>query len=229
MLMSTTPQEHPDTKKWRDRFAWLAIFNVIVLVAVLITGGVLYDKYVKNVMFPKNFAQVDDRGLLFRSGLIDHRLVEDTLREHGIEVVLSMTATQARDPEENRNIQNGAEIAKRIGIEHHFWPLGGDGTGILEHYIGAITLMKKAHDQGKPVLVHCSAGTYRTGGMYAIWRLFVEGWSPQRVRDEMGYYGMKDDNVLVDYLNKNMDTIAHRLVEEGVIDRVPNPLPVLPN
>ena len=221
--------EHPDVKKWRDRFTWLLIANVAVVVTLLIVGGVIFDKYYKNALIPKNFAQVDNEGLLYRSGMLDHRIVEQTLRDNDIDVVLSMTATSSKNPTEDRDIQAEVETADRLGIEHQFWPLGGDGTGELEHYIGAIKRMKAAHDAGQSVLVHCAAGSYRTGGMYAIWRLYIDGWSPQRVRDEMGYYGMGDDNILVEYLNTNMPTIAQRLVEEGIIDQAPDPLPMIPN
>lgn len=230
VLMNQTPDEHPDVKKWRDRFAWAVIVNGVVLIAFLVTGIVVFDKYFKNSIIPKNFAQVDDQGLLFRAGLIDQSVVDDVLKDHDIGLVLSMTAKQADiGTQEDHNIQAVVNTARRMGIEQHFWSLGGDGTGELERYIAAVSQLKDAHDAGRPTLVHCSAGSYRTGGVFAIWRLFVQGWEPQRVRDEMGFYGMDDDNVLIAYLNEHMNTIAHRLAEEGVIERVPDTLPVLPN
>lgn len=228
--MTQQTDEHPDVKKWRDRFAWAVIFNIIIVIAFAITAGVMFDKFFKNKIIPKNFAQVDDDGLLFRSGLLDHDIIGNVLHDNEIDLVISMTAVEGeRGSKEDRDIQGVVQTAERMGIEQHFWPLGGDGTGRLEHYIGAVSQLKRAHDAGRPTLVHCAAGSYRTGGVYAIWRLFVDGWEPQRVRDEMGLYGMDDDNILVAYLNEHMETIAHRLVDEGVIDQVPDPLPVLPN
>lgn len=228
--MNQKPVENPDVKKWRDRFAWAVIVNVVVLIAFAVTVGVIFDKYIKNTVIPKNFHQVDNEGLLFRAGLLDQSVIDDVLQDHKIKLVLSMTAPKSHlGSEEDHNIQGIVNTAQRLGVEQHFWSLGGDGTGKLEHYIGAVTQLKAAHDQKRPALVHCAAGSYRTGGVFAIWRLFVEGWEPQRIRDEMGLYGMDDDNILIDYLNEHMSTIAHRLVEEGVIDKVPDPLPVLPN
>lgn len=213
-------------KKWRDRFAWLVIINMIVVIAVGVTLGVIFDKYIRNAVIPKNFAQVDDKGLLYRSGELDHNLIEPTLREHHIQTVVTMLS-DSREALDAPNARTLNDVTDRLGLRHEYWPLGGDGTGELEHYIGAVKAVKRSYDAGEPVLVHCAAGSYRTGGVYAIWRLFIDGWPAQRVRDEMIYYG-GGDREIVDYLNEHMDTIAHRLVEEGVIDRVPDPLPKLP-
>ena len=89
--MASKVDEHPDVKKWRDRFAWLLIFDIVVVVAALITGLVVFDKYFKNALIPKNFAQVDDQGLIFRSGQLNEHLVRKTLEDNRIKLVLSMS------------------------------------------------------------------------------------------------------------------------------------------
>ena len=227
--MASKVDEHPDVKKWRDRFAWLLIFDIVVVVAALITGLVVFDKYFKNALIPKNFAQVDDQGLIFRSGQLNEHLVRKTLEDNRIKLVLSMSRDNSDDAGED-NLRAQVEACEAMGIPDEFRPLSGDGTGDPQMYVQALALLKQAHDEGRPTLVHCGAGTHRTGGMIALWRLFVEGWSPQRTRDEMTYYGLDaHDAVVVAYLNEHMATIAHGLKDAGVIDRVPDPLPVLPN
>lgn len=214
-----------DVRQWntkgRPSTRWLAIAVVLGLLA----GSVWYVNANLNRWFPKNFAQVDSQGLLFRAGMIDAQLIEGVLRDHDIKLVLSMTTPGSTDPDEDRNIQGVVKAAEKLGIRQQFWPLGGDGLGDLEHYIGAVTQMKQAYDLGEPTLVHCSAGSYRTGGVVAIWRLFVDRWPPQRVLDEMHAYGMGRDNRLVAFLNQHMGLIQQRLIEQRVIAE---PLPQMP-
>jgi protein tyrosine phosphatase len=78
------------------------------------------------------------------------------------------------------------------------------------------------------VLVHCAAGAYRTGGVVAAYRMLVQGGSPADAWAEMKRYDWDDSEPqLPDYLNSNMAELAAQLVQLGVIDEVPDPLPVL--
>jgi protein tyrosine/serine phosphatase len=45
----------------------------------------------------------------------------------------------------------------------------------------------------RPVFVHCAVGKDRTGTMCAIYRIEVEGWTPERAIAEMHEFGYHDE------------------------------------
>jgi protein tyrosine phosphatase (PTP) superfamily phosphohydrolase (DUF442 family) len=197
---------------------------LVAVGAVIVVGGGIWawDDLLKERIFPKRFGVVD-AGSVYRSGQLHPALVERTLRERGIEVIVDL------DPDDTPEARAEALAADRLGIEHRLFPLIGDGTGDIEQYAQAILRMKSAVDAGDPVLVHCSAGTYRTGGVVAMYRVLLEGWTPEQARDEMLEYDWKaKDPILPAYLNRNISALATRLVELGALDAVPDPLPVFP-
>lgn len=188
-----------------------------------VAGGIwAWDDLLKERLFPKRFGVVEE-GLIYRSGQLHPALVERTLRDRGIEVIVDL------DPDDTPEARAESLAADRLGIEHRLFPLVGDGTGDIEQYAQAILRMKSAVEAGEPVLVHCSAGTYRTGGVVAMYRVLLEGWTPERARAEMIEYDWKSrDRILPAYLNRNMSALAERLVKLGAIERVPDPLPRFP-
>jgi protein-tyrosine phosphatase len=164
-------------------------------------------------------------GRIYRSGQLHPALIERMLREHNISVIVDLT--NDRHPEPFQVAE--AETAKSLGIEHRHYPLKGDGTGNIRQYAAAIARIHQASLSNQPVLVHCAAGSQRTGGVIASYRLFVEHAPTADVLKEMEQYDWDPvkDRVLLDYLNKHMKELADLLVKEGVIDAPPDPLPVL--
>ena len=45
----------------------------------------------------------------------------------------------------------------------------------------------------RPVFFHCAEGKDRTGTMCALYRIEVDGWTPERAREEMEAFGWHDD------------------------------------
>jgi tyrosine-protein phosphatase SIW14 len=43
----------------------------------------------------------------------------------------------------------------------------------------------------RPVYIHCAFGKDRTGTMAAIYRIEVDGWTPQQAIDEMQHFGFR--------------------------------------
>ncbi len=100
---------------------------------------------------------------------MSRHVVERQLREHGIRVVVDLMGD---DPENAEQPFERAAL-ERLGIELHKCPLVGDGTGDWREYVAAVTAIVRAKEAGRPVLVHCYAGSQRTGGTFALYRLLV--------------------------------------------------------
>jgi protein tyrosine phosphatase (PTP) superfamily phosphohydrolase (DUF442 family) len=199
---------------------------LLIGLLVAVVGGAiwLWEDVVEDRVIPKRWGVVE-QGAVYRSGQLSGALVERTFRDNGIEVVVSLR------PDEPGNKDHEAErrAVEDLGIEWLVFPLRGDGTGDVVNYAKAVAAMVEAKRQGKPVVVHCAAGTYRAGGVVAAYRLLVEGADPADVYAEMLDYDYDpDDENPPAYLNEHMGEIAALLVEMGAIEKVPDPLPVLP-
>jgi protein tyrosine/serine phosphatase len=204
---------------WTTKRAWIAV----CLGALVLGGGVLFwEEYLEDRLIPKRWGVVE-QGKIYRSGQLHASLIEETLRENEIDVIISFRGSNDADARQE------AAVARALGIERITLPLDGDGTGNLSHYATAIERLVRADNEGEATLVHCAAGTQRTGGVIAAYRVLVQGRPPSVVYEEMQQYDWDpvDDVALVRYLNKNMGKLALMLVERNVLERVPDPLPVL--
>ncbi|MBN1361399.1 MAG: dual specificity protein phosphatase family protein [Sedimentisphaerales bacterium] len=204
---------------FRRRTVGLSLTAVVLVVAVWTWEEVIEDRVI-----PKRWGVVE-AGIICRSGQLSAALVKRTLIEHGIKVIVNLTAETNADKDQ----QAEREAAQELGIEVKRFPLRGDGTGDITQYAGAVEAVVEAKRAGKPVLVHCAAGSQRTGGTIAFYRLLVEGRSPAFVVEEMTRYDWdpKDDTILLEYINAHIGELAAMLKDRGVIEEIPDPLPVL--
>lgn len=197
---------------------------ILVILVVLGCSIWLWDGVIKDRVIPKRWGIVK-QGKVYRSGQLSASLVEKTLKKNDIKVIVSLTGKVPDDPDQ------AAEqcAADKLDIDLFRFGLGGDGTGDIEQYAQAIAVIVKAEKENKPVQVHCAAGTQRTGGVIACYRLLVKGDAPKDVLREMKLYGWspQENPKLLPFINKNMYHLAERLQELGVIDTIPEPLPLL--
>jgi protein-tyrosine phosphatase len=215
--------ERPARRFWH-RFGgpWL---HAAGLVAVLIAIGLsVWGARLRNALVPKKWGEVVP-GKLYRSGELSPALMERTLRDHNIQVVVDLRQYTPH----GRLFKIEREICDKLGIEHDVFPMRGSGIGNLVNYADALETIHTAVETGKPVLVHCAAGTHRTGGVIATYRMLVQGRPADEVLREMTDYGWKPHKHyrLAQFLNHYMKRLAEMLVERDVIDRVPDPIPVI--
>jgi len=196
-----------------------------VVVAALVGAALLWQvEGVKQLFGPRNWGEVEPG--FYRSGQISRFVLKKALQQHDVKLVVFMSGDKANRPD----VQAEAQICRDLGIERINCGLAGDGTGDIRSYANAIEAISKARREGKPVLVHCHTGSQRTGGAVAYYRMLVEGRPAAEAHAELLQYGHdpRDNPDLLPYLNAHMRELADILVERRVIDRAPDPLPVLP-
>jgi protein tyrosine/serine phosphatase len=153
--------------------------SILTVLALLVAGAA----YWQLSRTPKRFAPVAEG--LYRSGEVSPRQLEHLTRQHGLKTVLSLLNPAA---DESR-----AEIAaaEKLGLAWLNIPLTGDGasTPADRDRIRAIVL-DPSH---RPMLVHCSAGANRTGLAIGMYRIHAEGWTYERVLEEMKQFDFEDE------------------------------------
>jgi len=198
-----------------------------VVVAVCVLGGAVWfwDDVVKDRVIPKRWSVVAGHDI-YRSGQLSGTLIRKMLTNYGIKVIVALTGRDLQDKDQEAEETAAAEL----GIELRRFPLRGDGTGDINNYAAALAAVVEAERQGKPVLIHCAAGAQRTGGAIAFYQLLVDRKSPPEVIREMKRCGWnpKRNPDLLPYINENLPQLATILHEKGILDKVPDPLPVLP-
>lgn len=209
----------PRSKQIRGVHLAIGVAGLLLLFGLGLFG---LWQLVKNHVFPKRFG-VSVPGELFRSGQLSPYLVERTLRENNIEVVVDL---QGYDPE---NAAQQAEIraAEKLGIAHYRCRLKGNGTGEIAQYAYAVTAINEAVQNHRPVLVHCAAGSQRTGGVIAMYKLLVRGEDPADVYAEMRKFGWqrKPNDAMETYLNDHLPELVDELVKNGTMKKRPEKLP----
>ena len=223
---ATAPQESAKPAAARPRFRFKRwVHAALILVGLAGLAVCFYEEVYEERWIVKRFGVVEP-GLIYRSGQVPAPIIEDVLQKYGIEVVVDLTV---RHPE--INAQN-AELAacKKLGVEHHRYPMGGNGVGTPELYAAAIAKIHECREAGRPVLVHCEAGTQRTGGIISGYRMLVEGAEPILAYEEALRYKWdpEEDKAWPRFLNENMAQIASGLVVAGAIDQMPEELPAFP-
>jgi protein tyrosine/serine phosphatase len=163
-------------------------------------------------------------GLIYRSGRIHPRLIDGVLEEHAIEVVVNLAArgevNDAMRAERDAVGRRGLRLVELDGLD-------GSGIGDLENYVTALTEMAAARREQRPILVHCAAGTQRTGAAVGWFRMLFDGWSGADAYDEyMSYrYYRPDSGKLERYMNRHVQRLVERLVETGALLAAPETAP----
>ena len=196
----------------------------LLAVAVLVSGISLWSFMLRDRLIPKRFGTVvPDK--VFRSGQISRHLIGDVVDRHHIETIIDFNGLDPSDADQRAEV----EVSEARGVRLLRFPLRGDATGPIDRYAGAVQAIATSEQQGRAVLVHCSAGSQRTGACVSFYRLLVRHDPPEAVYRELVAYGWnpRTNQVLLNYVNGHMHELAQMLVERHVIDREPTPLPSL--
>lgn len=205
--VNSSPRIGPRTAK----FIGYGLLTIVLL-------AYTWKEHIEDRIIPKRWGVVE-QGSIYRSGQLHPALVERVLVDHNISVIVDLNGKRAGKVEH----ETEDNVAEQLGIDKNRYPLNGNGTGDIEQYALAIAAIAAAVESQKPVLVHCSAGSQRTGGVLAMYRVLVQQSPVKSVLEEMERYNWdpKKDQVLAAYLDENVETLAKRLVSLSVIDEVP--------
>jgi protein tyrosine phosphatase (PTP) superfamily phosphohydrolase (DUF442 family) len=177
-------------------------------------------------VFPKRFATVEE-GRIFRSGQISAGLLHEVFTENDIQVVVDLAGYE---PKYLPDQQAEDRLAAELGIQHLRLPLDGSGVGDPRVFALAIAEIDRARREEKPVLVHCTAGARRSAAVVATYLVLVDQRPVDVAFAEIERFGQSSlaRSPLVPFLNENMAGIAQLLVEMGVIEAAPDPVPRFP-
>lgn len=201
---------------------WLFVAMPAIVIGLAIWVWVGFIKY---RFVPKRFGVVVP-GHIYRSGQISASLIKKTLTKYNIRIIVDLTSADPNNPDKQAEKQAAAEL----NIKVLKFTMSGNGTGDINDYADAVIAIANAEKQNLPVLVHCTAGAQRTGGVIAAYRLLVQKIDPNIVEDEIEKYGCAIDDrpVLRSFLNDNMAELAKRLKQAGVINQIPATIPQIP-
>jgi hypothetical protein len=197
---------------------WRSIVLVLIVGHVVGWGAFWWLNGGKRLFFPRKFATVEAG--FYRAGQIHRRLIEDVLVEHEIDLVVDL----ARDKPGDENAVAEKEIAARLGIPllplHR---LSGSGSGEIEQYVDALAAVVEAREANQNVLVHCAAGSERTGTLVALYRLLYQDWEGPRAYEEYLSFRkrMPEEPKVSRYVNEHLADIAAALSARGLLDAVP--------
>jgi len=135
--------------------------------AILAGAFFFWDEQAKHDVVPKRFHEVvPDR--IYRSGKLTPASTRTVVERHDIRTIVDLGAWEPGTPEERL----ADATARELGVERIVFDLEGDATGDPAAYLETLRIMNDPVNQ--PVLVHCGAGTERTGCAVILYRNIVE-------------------------------------------------------
>jgi hypothetical protein len=166
-MTDTTPAQDtpPNTSKRASDWSWPRFIRNAVLIAGVIGLGTWYGvEGVYPNLVPKNFGVVED-GVLYRAGRLTPAATRNVVEAHGIRTIIDFGGWD-KHPKGDARAQATAEA---LGVDRIVLPLYGDATGDPNRYVVALEIMNDPDRQ--PVLVHCAAGSERTGCAIGLFRM----------------------------------------------------------
>lgn len=149
----------PGSHTW----AWsIGIIAVCVGLALL-----FWEKQVRFDVMPKRFGVVVENEI-YRSGKLTPAAMRHVVEENGIRTIVDLGAWEPGTPE----AALAHAVAAELKVDRVVFDLEGDATGDPNAYLETLRIMTDPARQ--PVLVHCGAGTERTGCTVILYRHLVE-------------------------------------------------------
>ncbi len=210
------PESHASATGSHPTAAPARLLGVVIAVVGLVVMGAWAWPH----MVAKNFGTVVP-GKIYRSGELTVAALADVVRDHDIKTIIDFGAFEEGSPAENLE----AKAAEALGVERHVLRLEGDGTGNPDMYLQALRMMSDPERQ--PVLIHCGAGSERTGCAVVLYRHIVQGVDVDRAYEEARRFSHDPDRnpklrPLIDYIVLPVrDAFTNDLPAVALPDRAP--------
>jgi len=143
------------SSKWRTKR--IARNCVIALVALLLLGG----GYLGELQLTGNFHTVV-AGQFYRSGQLTAAQIDEYAKEYGVKTIINLRGANAGSSWYDAEVSEAA----RLGIAHVDFGMSARRELTASQADSLIALMKSAQ---KPILVHCKAGSDRSGLASALY------------------------------------------------------------
>jgi protein tyrosine/serine phosphatase len=184
------------TRRWINLVGGLTVLAIIVGMP---TGYVyLRNKQSRNI-------RVVEAGKLYRSGQLGRQGFERLLHDYGIRTVVSLR--DSADPNQPPPDRHEEHYCQRQDIKFvritpkSWWP---EYNGPPPAEQGVAKFLAVMDDpKNYPVLLHCFAGTHRTGAMVAIYRMEYNHWNNDDALAELrnaGYTNLDNEQDVLTYL-----------------------------
>ncbi len=152
---------------------------MLLALAVLMGALLAYAGY--TIFYNANFHTIVS-GEAYRSGQMDAAQLARTIHAYGIKSIINLRGTDAP-----AFYQGEVETAKRLGVQHYDYSLSAADEIPVPQMDEIIRTLRAAP---KPVLIHCKAGSDRTGLVAALYCLTVRGETPAQADRELSiWYG----------------------------------------
>ncbi|MEI7835964.1 MAG: tyrosine-protein phosphatase [Planctomycetota bacterium] len=179
--------------------------RTIVVLACLAIGSAMGGVAIWLNDYPVHHFSVVREGVLYRSGQPDPGQLRRLVDRYGIRTVVNLRGQRTED------VWWRGETAfcnKRVlhmkNIEM------GEGAAALANIGEFLDIV--GDPANRPVLVHCEAGSARTGFAVAAYRIVVDGWSYEKAMDEALTFHFKMDHST----NKEYQQILRHLADARV-------------
>ena len=161
-----------------SRKAKALLRRILTGLAVLIGALLAYAGY---MIYNANFHTIVS-GEAYRSGQMDAAQLSRVIQEYGIKSIINLRGTDAP-----ALYQGEMETAKRLGVQHYDFSLSAIDEITVPQMDEIIRTLREAP---KPVLIHCKAGSDRTGLVSALYCLTLKGETPAQADRELSvWYG----------------------------------------
>ncbi len=178
------------------------------IVGILIIAGVLVGLPVAFASYQKanhRNIRVVTPGVLYRSGQLSQAGLQRLIHDHGIRTVVSLRDTYVEGVSPPDAAE--ADFCRSLDIKHvritpkSWWP-EYDGPPPAEQ--GVTKFLTVMDDPTNfPVLLHCYAGTHRTGAMVSVYRMEYDRWTNSEALAELrgaGYRNLDKETDVLSYL-----------------------------
>jgi protein tyrosine phosphatase (PTP) superfamily phosphohydrolase (DUF442 family) len=149
------------SRKAKVLLRWIFTVLTVLIGALLAYAGYLH--------YTANFHTIVS-GEAYRSGQMDAAQLSRVIQEYGIKSIMDLSVTDAPALH-----QGEMETTKRLGVQHFDFSLSAIDEITVPRMDEIIRTLREAP---KPVLIHCLAGSDRTGLVSALYCLTLKDEAP---------------------------------------------------